>query len=653
MTPDSFDDLATDFPDPRDGEPASLRQDIHDELADHLQCSLEREQFRTQDLGSARQKVITKFGNVNQIANRLWWDAMQETIMSQRITYLLAGIMTVAMLAACTLIWQSQQRASEFQAAMLADQKAFLTGLVEKMPAPAVAPVPVEEKSATPSDWGKVIVKLVDPEGLPVQGEVTLSAGGSVPPDSPATSVSRVAEYPPGLSATAQSNSEGIADLGLFRFGAYRLFVNVMIPLPDQSTVRFAMEKNFSNRPENGTFTIVCPKTVPTETVEISLTPPPDFQRKELGFAVLLQLHNAIEIGNEQWWQTTSQCQFRFDEHGKVEGDHNGAEDQGTSPGTALAVLPVADTSELSLQIQFFKTEGDNPQLRDFKYIKSYLFRPGKPLKMNFDESSDLWKQARKEGYVPRTFELQAIKDDEGSSPAAGLPVFYNGGVKKELESDAAYNALFKDGDRGEFITDASGKAQVEFPLPSSNQILFGVEMPWGEYLAWKVKWDSAGRASSVMAEKLVVPTEPPQPAEVTFQIDIPKELQSEPLYYLIDLEKRGRTVGGRSWNPRKNDPVKQSQLLVGRDGSIIADVGRSSLRAVEGQTVIEFNPIQAPRITSGDYQIMNITAARPLSTGQGISPGERNVRLIPVVLNFEILEDSGAFTATADKPYI
>ena len=36
-------DIAADLPAPRDDEPESLRRDIVDELADHLQCSLQRE----------------------------------------------------------------------------------------------------------------------------------------------------------------------------------------------------------------------------------------------------------------------------------------------------------------------------------------------------------------------------------------------------------------------------------------------------------------------------------------------------------------------------------------------------------------------------------------------------------------------------------
>ena len=37
------DDLAAELPPPRDDEPESLRQDIIDELTDHLHCAMQRE----------------------------------------------------------------------------------------------------------------------------------------------------------------------------------------------------------------------------------------------------------------------------------------------------------------------------------------------------------------------------------------------------------------------------------------------------------------------------------------------------------------------------------------------------------------------------------------------------------------------------------
>ena len=46
---DFRDTLLTLLPPPRDDEPASLRQDIIDELADHLACAYNRELLRGAD----------------------------------------------------------------------------------------------------------------------------------------------------------------------------------------------------------------------------------------------------------------------------------------------------------------------------------------------------------------------------------------------------------------------------------------------------------------------------------------------------------------------------------------------------------------------------------------------------------------------------
>ena len=43
---DFHDTLSADLPPPRDDEPAGLRQDILDELADHLACAYNRELLR-------------------------------------------------------------------------------------------------------------------------------------------------------------------------------------------------------------------------------------------------------------------------------------------------------------------------------------------------------------------------------------------------------------------------------------------------------------------------------------------------------------------------------------------------------------------------------------------------------------------------------
>ena len=55
--------LSAQLPPPRDDEPASLRQDIIDELSDHLVCAYNREILRGLDSNAARQRVLKQFGD--------------------------------------------------------------------------------------------------------------------------------------------------------------------------------------------------------------------------------------------------------------------------------------------------------------------------------------------------------------------------------------------------------------------------------------------------------------------------------------------------------------------------------------------------------------------------------------------------------------
>ena len=79
---DLHDVLFTDFPAPRDDEQGGLRDDILDELADHLACSYRRELMRGADTATARQRVLERFGDPAALARRLWFDAKKAKIMA-------------------------------------------------------------------------------------------------------------------------------------------------------------------------------------------------------------------------------------------------------------------------------------------------------------------------------------------------------------------------------------------------------------------------------------------------------------------------------------------------------------------------------------------------------------------------------------------
>ncbi|MCF6287295.1 MAG: hypothetical protein L3K26_19245 [Candidatus Hydrogenedentes bacterium] len=85
------------FPNRHPNEPGGLRQDILDEIADHLACAGEREREKCEDSDEKiERRVLHRFGNPNAIARRLWWGQMRETVMREWIK---TGVMVVLALA--------------------------------------------------------------------------------------------------------------------------------------------------------------------------------------------------------------------------------------------------------------------------------------------------------------------------------------------------------------------------------------------------------------------------------------------------------------------------------------------------------------------------------------------------------------------------
>ena len=90
--------LSAQLPPPQPDEPAGLRQEILDELNDHLVCAYHREILRGADRSVARRRVLEQFGDPAELACRLWLDAMRGKIMAQRVF-----IGTCALVAAASL----------------------------------------------------------------------------------------------------------------------------------------------------------------------------------------------------------------------------------------------------------------------------------------------------------------------------------------------------------------------------------------------------------------------------------------------------------------------------------------------------------------------------------------------------------------------
>lgn len=98
----------------RDDEPPSLRQDIADEILDHLQVALRRDLLvHGSDEVTARQRVLRNFGDPRQVARQLWFQAMWSKIMMQRLVVggaLFSMAVSAALVGMVALMMREQQR---------------------------------------------------------------------------------------------------------------------------------------------------------------------------------------------------------------------------------------------------------------------------------------------------------------------------------------------------------------------------------------------------------------------------------------------------------------------------------------------------------------------------------------------------------------
>jgi hypothetical protein len=97
--------LSVALPPPRNDEPAGLRQDILDELTDHLRSLYHRELLRGLDPAAARARATEQFGDAAALARRLWLDAMKGKIMAQRVLVATCLVVMIGSLALAGKLW--------------------------------------------------------------------------------------------------------------------------------------------------------------------------------------------------------------------------------------------------------------------------------------------------------------------------------------------------------------------------------------------------------------------------------------------------------------------------------------------------------------------------------------------------------------------
>lgn len=219
--------LSAELPPPRDDEPPSLRQDILDELADHLACAYRRELLRGADPNAAHARVLEQFGDPAAVARRLWFDAMKGKIMAQRVligTCLLLVVMAAAGLALMrqqSVLAQRQIAEANAQLAQaLAQSQATNQQMLKQLQIMAEAAAPGQSP-----DWIPVSFKLTQQtlDGPPAVGcEVALGRAAEAPPGGRG-SMGNGTEYPPMTEVIHRvSDDKGLVDFGVVRPGDWQ-----------------------------------------------------------------------------------------------------------------------------------------------------------------------------------------------------------------------------------------------------------------------------------------------------------------------------------------------------------------------------------------------------------------------------------------------
>ena len=293
------DDLAAELPAPRDDEPSTLRQDILDELADHLHCAVQHEflasgKATTRD--QAEQSAVERFGNPAAVAARLWWDAMKEKIMAQRITAIMVSVAAAACVLSCILVWRALADSRDAQMAMLESQRDAFGTMISQFTESL-------EASRDPyATWQPLQIKLVDLQGDPVAGTVYAS-GKPIGSDQP-------------VQETVETGTNGIADFELLPAGEYS--VNVCVKEPSTCT-----PFSFLLGPRRASsFTIVCPTTSPGPLpVNIEIQPPSDLATVPLYYVAQIQ-YGQWQFAGRGWSPTTTkEIYWLLDSQGRALGE--------------------------------------------------------------------------------------------------------------------------------------------------------------------------------------------------------------------------------------------------------------------------------------------------------------------------------------------
>jgi hypothetical protein len=268
---DVRDTLTALLPPPRDDEPASLRQDILDELSDHLASAYNGELLRGVDSTVARQRVLDWFGDPAILARRLWLDAMKGKIMTQRVLIATCLVVMLACGASVGLAWNWMN-----QDRLLRNREAAAAIEANRRMAEALAQAQTTNKDMLNklSEMSQAIRHPVSLDWNPVDFKLTEETASGPPAAGVSLILTRMEGTTPSV-VTRTSDASGVADFGAVRPGDYtyrliRNWPNGNFVADGQVNVRPGTEVHNS---------IICPKAPPNKVpVQIKCAWPADLE---------------------------------------------------------------------------------------------------------------------------------------------------------------------------------------------------------------------------------------------------------------------------------------------------------------------------------------------------------------------------------------
>lgn len=289
-----LDDLAAALPAPRPDEPADLRRRIVAELRDHLHAAFQRELLLTANAELAQRNVVARFGDPARLARKLWYEAMWEKIMSQRLMLVAMAVVVLVSAGSMGLTWFVVVQAGQVNQVLLEQNRAANEAMLAKLTA-------LNNTGSSPvksMEWTSLKVRLSTekPGGAPV-GEIPLTLQGQILAVGSTTSMVRT------------TNADGIAEFGFVRPGQYIL--DFEMPWGDSMessqsnsilTIGFSGQLLTVLPGDPQTVEIICPTKPEEAEIRVTVDWPSDLAGRGL-WLVCDFVGSPRELGGQKWSQ--------------------------------------------------------------------------------------------------------------------------------------------------------------------------------------------------------------------------------------------------------------------------------------------------------------------------------------------------------------